>query len=194
MFDNPQQEVKNMSKKLRPIKLSDEAFELFYKEIYAEFGPKDVPPFDPKKAVQEEVPAAPVCEEVLEETPAEVEVAEAPVEVCEEAPEELTPVQEEDAAPEIEVEEEVIDVEEEEEAFPEEDEEEEEDTAVQEEAAKAAALIRNVQDDELIDEDTDGVKLVKPKKEKGIKGLVFTICLELLAIAGVVAYWLLYIL
>ena len=34
---------------------------------------------------------------------------------------------------------------------------------------------------------------MKPKK-KGIKGLVITICLELLLIAGVVAYWLLYIL
>ena len=29
MFDNPQREVKNMSKKLRPIKMSDEEFELF---------------------------------------------------------------------------------------------------------------------------------------------------------------------
>ena len=44
MFDNPQQEVKKMSKKLRPIKMSDEEFELFYKEIYAEFGPKNTAP------------------------------------------------------------------------------------------------------------------------------------------------------
>ena len=43
-------------------------------------------------------------------------------------------------------------------------------------------------------EDTEDVTLVKPKKEKGIGGLVFTICLELLAITGIVAYWLLYIL
>ena len=66
MFDNPQQEVKNMSKKLRPIKLSDEAFELFYKEIYAEFGPKDVPPVDvnPKKEIQEEVAEEPETEKV----------------------------------------------------------------------------------------------------------------------------------
>ena len=55
-------------------------------------------------------------------------------------------------------------------------------------------MIRDVQNDEIIDEDTEGVTLVKSKKEKGIGGLVFTICLELLAITGIVAYWLLYIL
>ena len=155
MFDNPQQEVKNMSKKLRPIKMSDEDFELFYKEIYAEFGPKDVPPVElnPKKeTVQEEVIA-----EVREAVPTEIQE---PVE--EPAPQEV-PVTEADMS-------------------------------VQEEAAKAAARIRNIQNDEVIDSYTDGVKLVKPKKEKGITGLVVTICLECLAIAGIVAYWLLYIL
>ena len=55
-------------------------------------------------------------------------------------------------------------------------------------------MIRNVQEDEVIDGNTEGVTLVKPKKQKGVGGLVLTICLELLAIAGVVAYWLLYIL
>ena len=155
MFDNPQQEVKNMSKKLRPIKMSDEDFELFYKEIYAEFGPKDVPPVElnPKKeTVQEEVIA-----EVREAVPTEIQE---PVE--EPVPQEV-PVTEADMS-------------------------------VQEEAAKAAARIRNIQKDEVIDNYTDGVKLVKPKKEKGITGLVVTICLECLAIAGIVAYWLLYIL
>ena len=166
MFDNPQQNVTNNSKKLRPIKLSDEAFELFYKEIYAEFGPKDVPPVElnPKKAVQEEAPAAvsaPVAEEASEEfNPFLSE----PVEAETEAPA---------AAAEPET---------------------EEDNTIQEDAAKAAAVIRNVQEDEVINDYTDGVQLVKPKKKKGIKGLVITICLELLAIAGVVAYWLLYIL
>ena len=145
MFDNPQQEVKNMSKKLRPVKLSDEAFELFYKEIYAEFGPKDVPPVElnPRKAapVEEPVVEAPVVEEPM------VESVEEPM-----------------------------------------------DNGLQEEILQAAAMIRDVQNDEIIDEDTEGVTLVKPKKEKGIGGLVFTICLELLAITGIVAYWLLYIL
>ena len=145
MFDNPQQEVKNMSKKLRPVKLSDEAFELFYKEIYAEFGPKDVPPVElnPRKEapVEEPVVEAPVVEEPM------VENVEEPL-----------------------------------------------DNGLQEEILQAAAMIRDVQNDEIIDEDTEGVTLVKPKKEKGIGGLVFTICLELLAITGIVAYWLLYIL
>ena len=145
MFDNPQQEVKNMSKKLRPVKLSDEAFELFYKEIYAEFGPKDVPPVElnPRKEapVEEPVVEAPVVEEPM------VESVEEPL-----------------------------------------------DNGLQEEILQAAAMIRDVQNDEIIDEDTEGVTLVKSKKEKGIGGLVFTICLELLAITGIVAYWLLYIL
>ena len=145
MFDNPQQEVKNMSKKLRPVKLSDEAFELFYKEIYAEFGSKDVPPVElnPRKEapVEEPVVEAPVVEEPM------VESVEEPM-----------------------------------------------DNGLQEEILQAAAMIRDVQNDEIIDEDTEGVTLVKPKKEKGIGGLVFTICLELLAITGIVAYWLLYIL
>ena len=149
MFDNPQQEVKNMSKKLRPVKLSDEAFELFYKEIYAEFGPKDVPPVElnPKKEapVEEPVVEAPVVEEPMVEQQAES--VEEPL-----------------------------------------------DNGLQEEILQAAAMIRDVQNDEIIDEDTEGVTLVKPKKEKGIGGLVFTICLELLAITGIVAYWLLYIL
>ena len=149
MFDNPQQEVKNMSKKLRPVKLSDEAFELFYKEIYAEFGPKDVPPVElnPKKEV-------PVVE-----------------------PEVVAPAVEEPVvAQQVEPVEDSLD------------------TGLQEEILKAAAMIRDVQGDELIDEDTEGITLVKPKKEKGIGGLVFTVCLELLAITGIVAYWLLYIL
>ena len=149
MFDNPQQEVKNMSKKLRPVKLSDEAFELFYKEIYAEFGPKDVPPVElnPRKEapVEEPVVEAPVVEEPMVEQQAES--VEEPL-----------------------------------------------DNGLQEEILQAAAMIRDVQNDEIIDEDTEGVTLVKPKKEKGIGGLVFTICLELLAITGIVAYWLLYIL
>ena len=55
MFDNPQQEAKNLSKKLRPIKMSDEEFELFYKEIYAEFGPKEIPALD----LKEQAPVAP---------------------------------------------------------------------------------------------------------------------------------------
>ena len=158
MFDNPQQEVKNMSKKLRPVKMSDEEFELFYKEIYAEFGPKDKAPVDlnPRK----ETPVETVEEPVVAEAPAFEEEAAAPVAEAEmETPEEA-----------------------------------EADASVQQEAAKAAAKIRNVQSDEVIDNYTDGVKLVKPKKEKGVKGLVVAICLECLAIVGVVAYWLLYIL
>ena len=159
MFDNPQREVKNTSKKLRPIKMSDEEFELFYKEIYAEFGPKDVPPVElnPKKkeVAPEQIPEE-VREEVVEET-------------CEEIQEESVKAQESFEASEA-------------------------DEEVQEEAAKAAALIRNVQDDEVIDEDTEGVTLVKPKKKKGIKGLVIAICLELLAIAAIAGYWLLYLL
>ena len=139
MFDNPQNEVNHMSKKLRPPKMSDEEFELFYKEILAEFGPKPVAPVEPD----------PIEEEVQEEDTT--------------------------AALEAEIEAEAA-------------------QAVQEEAAKAAAVIRNVQEDEIIDGDTAGVKLVKPKKQKGIGGLVITLCLELLAIAGIVAYWMLYIL
>lgn len=170
MFDNPQQEVKNMSKKLRPVKLSDEAFELFYKEIYAEFGPKDAPPVElnPKKEVpvEEEIIIPDVIEEpeIIEEEP-EITIAE-----IEEEPEADTEEIAEDP--------DVIAV----------------DSSLQKEMAQAAAMIRNIQDDEIIDEDTDGITLVKPKKEKGIGGLVFTICLELLGIAGIVAYWLLYIL
>ena len=146
MFDNPQNEVNHMSKKLRPPKMSDEEFELFYKEILAEFGPKPVAPVEP---------------DPIEEAIAETE------------PED----QEEDtvAALEAEIEAEAT-------------------QAIQKEAAKAAAVIRNVQKDEVIGNDTNGVKLVKPKKQKGIGGLVVTLCLELLAIAGIVAYWMLYIL
>ena len=142
MFDNPQQEVKKMSKKLRPIKMSDEEFELFYKEIYAEFGPKDVAPVTVNPQVEEPV-EAPLAEEVPQEAPA------APV---------YPPVEEVD----------------------------------QESTAKAAAVIRNVREDEVIDDYTDGVKVTK--KEKGVAGLVVTLCIECLAIAGVVAYWLFYIL
>ena len=152
MFDNPQKEVNNTSKKLRPVKMSDEEFELFYKEILAEFGPKPVAPVepDPVEEVQEEIA----------ETVAEPEVQE-----------------EEDTQAIIEAEIEA-----------------EANQAIQEEAAKAAAVIRNVQKDEVISDNTNGVKLVKPKKQKGIAGLVITLILELLAIGGIVAYWLLYIL
>ena len=132
MFDNPQQEVKKMSKKLRPIKMSDEEFELFYKEIYAEFGPKNTAPVVVNPQVEE-----PVAEPV------------APV---------YPPVDEFD----------------------------------QENTVKAAAKIRNVHADEVIDDYTDGVKVTK--KEKGIAGLVVTLCIECLGIAAVVAYWLVHIL
>ena len=151
MFDNPQQEVNKMSKKLRPIKMSDEEFELFYKEIYAEFGPKGVPAFDRNAQVNQ-----PVVE------PEEEVIAEIPME--EEIPQEIP------AEPVFTPEEEVI----------------------QETSAKAAAVIRNVQEDEFIDDYTDGVTVTK--KEKGITGLVVTLCFECLAIAGVVAYWLIHIL
>ena len=151
MFDNPQQEAKNLSKKLRPIKMSDEEFELFYKEIYAEFGPKEIPALD----LKEQAPAAP--QEPVEAIPAEPVQEMAEEAVVEEAPMDAT------------------------------------DTLVQEEAAKAAAVIRNVREDEVIKGSTKGVK-IKGKKEKGLKGLVITLCLECLAIAGIVAYWLLYLL
>ena len=147
MFDNPQQEVKSMSKKLRPIKLSDEEFELFYKEIYAEFGPKDVPP----------VVVNPKVEEPVAEEPVEVEIPAEPV--AEEAPQELPaePVY----APEEE--------------------------PVQEEAAKAAAVICDVQEDELVHEEESAAK---PKKSRSVPALIVILCLEALAIAGVAAYWL----
>ena len=157
MFDNPQQEVKNMSKKLRPIKMSDEEFELFYKEIYAEFGPKGVPAFDRNAQVAKPV-EEPVAEPAME--PA-AEVFEEPV--AEEIPQE---------APAATV------------YYPQEE--------IQENTAKAAAKIRNVHADEVIDDYTDDVQIVK--KEKGITGLVVTLCFECLAIAGVVAYWLIHIL
>ena len=194
MFDNPQQEVKNMSKKLRPIKLSDEEFELFYKEIYAEFGPKDVPPVElyPKKEVQAEAILVPdVAEEPEMEMPVQVEepAAEAVEEVMEEVVEEVAEEVVEEVAEEA-VEEAVTDFKDNLDA----DFENARDAEIQEEAVRAAALIRDVQEDEFIDEDTEGITLVKPKKAKGIGGLVFTICLELLAIAGIVAYWLMYLL
>ena len=156
MFDNPQNNMNTTSKKIRPVKMSDEEFELFYKEILAEFGPKPVAPVepDPVEEVQEEVVEAVAEPEVQDEV-----------------------VEEEDTQAIIEAEIEA-----------------EANQAIQEEAAKAAAVIRNVQHDEIIDGNTNGVKLVKPKKEKGIAGLVITLCLELLAIGGIVAYWLLYIL
>ena len=152
MFDNPQNNMNTTSKKIRPVKMSDEEFELFYKEILAEFGPKPVAPVEPD-------PVEEVQEEIVE-TVAEPEVQE-----------------EEDTQAIIEAEIEA-----------------EANQAIQEEAAKAAAVIRNVQKDEVISDNTNGVKLVKPKKEKGIAGLVITLCLELLAIGGIVAYWLLYLL
>ena len=146
MFDNPQNKVNTTSKKLRPPKMSDEEFELFYKEILAEFGPKPVAPVEPDP-----------IEKAIAETEPEVQEAD------------------EVAALEAEIEAEAT-------------------QAIQKEAAKAAAVIRNVQKDEVIGNDTNGVKLVKPKKQKGIAGLVITLCLELLAIGGIVAYWLLYLL
>ena len=142
MFDNPQQEVKKMSKKLRPVKMSDEEFELFYKEIYEEFGPKNTAPVVVNPQVEE-----PVAEPMVEEIPQEEPVA--PV---------YPPVDEFD----------------------------------QENTVKAAAKIRNVHADEVIDDYTDGVKVTK--KEKGIAGLVVTLCIECLGIAAVVAYWLVHIL
>ena len=153
MFDNPQQEVKKMSKKLRPVKMSDEEFELFYKEIYEEFGPKDTAPVAVNPQVPVEAPveapvAAPVEEPVVEESPLFTVGAHEHIPMDGFAP--------------------------------------------SANAVQAAAKIRNVQNDELIEDYTDGKKA--PKKEKGIKGLVITLCLECLAIAGVVAYWMLYIL
>ena len=148
MFDNPQREVKNTSKKLRPIKMSDEEFELFYKEIYAEFGPKDVPPVDLNPQVKEvpmepQVEEAPVVEPVEEEIPQEV-----PAE----------PVY----APQVE--------------------------EVQENSVKAAAVICDVQEDELLEEMEE---IPLPKKNKGVPALIVILCLEALAVAGVAAYWLL---
>ena len=156
MFDNPHNNVNTTSTKIRPVKMSDEEFELFYKEILAEFGPKPVAPVepDPVEEVQEEIVEAVAEPEVQDEVEEEEDTQ---------------------AAIEAEIEAEA-------------------NQAIQEEAAKAAAVIRNVQNDEVIDGNTNGVKLVKAKKEKGIAGLVVTLCLELLAIGGIVAYWLLYIL
>ena len=170
MFDNPQKEVNNTSKKLRPVKMSDEEFELFYKEILAEFGPKPVAPVEPDPVEEEFIE---IVEEPVEEVATE-EVQEAAAEEPAAEPEEED---EEDAEAAIEAEIEA-----------------EANQAIQEEAAKAAAVIRNVQKDEVISDNTNGVKLVKPKKQKGIAGLVITLILELLAIGGIVAYWLLYLL
>ena len=36
----------------------------------------------------------------------------------------------------------------------------------------------------------DAPRAVAPKKKKGVKGLVITVCVELVAIGGIVAYWL----
>ena len=148
MFDNPQREVKNTSKKLRPIKMSDEEFELFYKEIYAEFGPKDVPPVDLNPQVKE-IPVEPVVEEEPVVEPVEEEI---PQEVPAE------PVY----APQVE--------------------------EVQENSVKAAAVICDVQEDELLEEMEE---ISVPKKNKGVPALIVILCLEALAVAGVAAYWLL---
>ena len=148
MFDNPQREVKNTSKKLRPSKMSDEEFELFYKEIYAEFGPKDVPPVDLNPQVKE-VPVEPVVEEAPVVEPEEEEI---PQEVPAE------PVY----APQVE--------------------------EVQENSVKAAAVICDVQEDELLEEMEE---IPLPKKNKGVPALIVILCLEALAVAGVAAYWLL---
>ena len=174
MFDNPQKEVNNTSKKLRPVKMSDEEFELFYKEILAEFGPKPVAPVEPDPVEEEFIE---IIEEIAEEPAEEVATEEIQEAAAEEPAAEPEEEDEEDAEAAIEAEIEA-----------------EANLAIQEEAAKAAAVIRNVQADEVIDGDTAGVKLVKPKKQKGIAGLVITLILELLAIGGIVAYWLLYLL
>ena len=161
MFDNPQNNMNTTSKKIRPVKMSDEEFELFYKEIYAEFGPKGVPAFDRNAQVVEPVEepvAEPVVEAVVESA---AEVAEEPM--VEEVPQE---------APAATV------------YYPEEE--------IQENTAKAAAVIRNVKSDEVIDDYTDDVKIVK--KEKGVAGLIVLLSLECLAIAAVVGYWLVHIL
>ena len=157
MFDNPQREVKNTSKKLRPIKMSDEEFELFYKEIYAEFGPKDVPPVDLNPQVKE-VPVEPQVEEEPQVVVAEEAPAVEPVE--EEIPQEVPaePVY----APQVE--------------------------EVQENSVKAAAVICDVQEDELLEEMEE---IPLPKKNKGVPALIVILCLEALAVAGVAAYWLL---
>ena len=157
MFDNPQREVKNTSKKLRPIKMSDEEFELFYKEIYAEFGPKDVPPVDLNPQVKE-VPVEPQVEEEPQVVVAEEVPVVEPVE--EEIPQEVPaePVY----APQVE--------------------------EVQENSVKAAAVICDVQEDELLEEMEE---IPLPKKNKGVPALIVILCLEALAVAGVAAYWLL---
>ena len=36
----------------------------------------------------------------------------------------------------------------------------------------------------------DAPRAVAPKKKKSVKGLVITICLELVGIAGIIGYWL----
>ena len=170
MFDNPQNKVNTTSKKLRPIKMSDEEFELFYKEIYAEFGPKDVAPVDLIPQVQVEVPAEPQVEEAPQVVEAEPVVEEVPLEpVAEEVP--VEPVEEE-IPQEVPAEPVFAPVAEE----------------VQENSMKAAAVICDVQEDELLEEMEE---IPVPKKSKGVPALVVILCLEALAIAGVAAYWLL---
>ena len=168
MFDNPQQETKKMSKKLRPIKMSDEDFELFYKEIYAEFGPKGVPAFDPKAQVEEPVAEEIPAEPVIEEIPQVVSEDEINLVIPQEAPEE-----------EINL------------VIPEEPVYSPAEEVVLETNVKAAAVICDVQEDELMEEQTEEVP---KKKKKGVAGLVITLVIECLAIAGVAAYWLFHIL
>ena len=170
MFDNPQREVKNTSKKLRPIKMSDEEFELFYKEIYAEFGPKDVPPVDLNPQVKE-VPAEPQVEEEPQVVVAEPVVEEVLLEPAEEEIPQEVPV--EDIPQEVPAEP----------VYASQVEE------VQENSVKAAAVICDVQEDELLEEMEE---IPVPKKNnKGVPALIVILCLEALAVAGVAAYWLL---
>ena len=196
MSNNPKQEVQKTSAKLRPIKLSDEKFELFYKEIYAEFGPKDVPPVEVHRQAKEvapepveEVVPQVVAEEVVEEeapqvVAEEVVEEEAPQVVAEEVVEEETPqvIAEEpvaEVAPRMVPAEPVEDLSEE---FPMEPVCAPEEESAQ---AKAAAVICDVQEDEAIHEG------VKPKKSRAVTALIVILCMEAVAIAGLAAYWLL---
>ena len=205
MSNNPKQEVQNTSKKLRPIKLSDEKFELFYKEIYAEFGPKDVPPVEVNRQVKEVAPE-PVAEEVPQVVAEEV-VEEVPQVVVEETVEEEVPQAVVEETVEEEVSQVVVEETVEEEIFqevpvaepaprmavaePAEDLSEEfpmEPVCAPEEEtaqAKAAAVICDVQGDEVIHEG------VKPKKSRAVTALIVILCMEAVAIAGLAAYWLL---
>ena len=199
MSNNPQQDIQNTGKKLRPIKLSDEKFELFYKEIYAEFGPKDVPPVEVYPQVKEIVvepqeeeipqmlPVEAVEEELFQDMPLEEPAQDIPVE---NVAEELTlDIPEEPAIEEApqEISAEPVEVDSSE-AFPMEPVCASEEEPVQEDAAKAAAVVCDVQEDEVILEEENAAK---PKKSRAVPALIAILCLEAVAIAGLAAYWLL---